>query len=960
MVKRETLIKKYLDYYDKLSEKYSNLVIILENGKFYEIKGVENDKENIGYVSKICEQLNLTMMGGNGTRDNNSRIKPLCCGFQTMSKDKYIPKLIESGYTVAVIDQITSGANPKRKIVDIISPSTYLSETNSLKSNNLVSVYIEEELNFISAGAAMIDISTGKNVVYEIHNKRSVDNSLSYEEIYRFISTHSFKEIVIHTKSVTISEEELVRYFDLKGKSYKIRYNDPVKEYSKLMYQIQLLESVFTECGLLNPIQFIELERYPISIVAYIILLQFVYELDPNLIKGVEKPDIWEPEKNLILDYNAIYQLNVVSSNNLELGANVGKFSSLMEVVDSTSTAMGKRLLESQLLLPIRDKDELSKRYDMIGEMRKEGSFLIKVENELNKIPDIDRIFRRMILNKINPNQFYMLYCSTKVIKELIELIKGSDKKAIKEGVFVDNWGEYSNELDEFIKKVEDTFEITKMKRGCEGSFFKEGVNENIDKLIKKIDKVYSSFYEIAKELSDKIEKGSNLIKVESTEKEGYYLALTKKRCEVLKKKMGKEVEKYQFRNQTNSVKVFSGTIKSNSEKYSNLKETLVKTIEIQFREMVKECLEKYTKLFRVLIEFIGKVDVIKSNGKVSMKYNYNRPEFYLEEKETVRMEGKSIRHPIIERILMREGYVPNDIYLDSEDNCGILLFGVNAAGKSSLMKSVGLILIMAQAGMYVPCLSFKFTPFKRLITRITAGDNMFKGQSSFAVEMSELNKIVRRADSETLVIGDEICKGTEIVSGTAIMGATIKTLSKRGTPFVFTTHMHGITELGSINELGNVNYYHFKVSRSKDGVLIYDRVLKEGSGDWIYGIEVGKAMGLPDIFIKECNDVVKELIGIDLELHPTRRSRYNSNMFISKCKICGEKAEHTHHISFQCSMDSNGFTKDNVEARGHISKNSYANLVALCEKCHIDVHRNKMEVKGYKQTSRGIELELV
>ena len=289
-----------------------------------------------------------------------------------------------------------------------------------------------------------------------------------------------------------------------------------------------------------------------------------------------------------------------------------------------------------------------------------------------------------------------------------------------------------------------------------------------------------------------------------------------------------------------------------------------------------------------------------------------------------------------MEKIQTEIEYIPNDVSL-SED--GILLFGTNACGKSTLMKSIGLTLIMAQAGFYVPCSNFKYSPYKQIFTRILNNDNIFKRQSSFAVEMSELRGILKRADKNSLVLGDELCSGTETTSALSIVSAGLKTLSDIKCSFIFTSHLHQLMDIPLVKEIDSLKIFHLKIEYDKEkDLLIYKRKLEKGSGPAIYGLEVCKALDLGDNFISLARKVQIEITDINKTLVNDKISNYNKNILMDKCQICLETSEHTHHIKEQQTAD-----KNNIIDNHH--KNIDHNIVPLCESCLYKVHHDNLRI---------------
>jgi len=381
--------------------------------------------------------------------------------------------------------------------------------------------------------------------------------------------------------------------------------------------------------------------------------------------------------------------------------------------------------------------------------------------------------------------------------------------------------------------------------------------------------------------------------------------------------------------------------------------EALKSTVIAVYKDIIQSIANNNLGTLHEIVKFVTEIDIIKAGTKMAIEKAYTCP--IIEEDENSFFDFKGIRHPIIEHINQKIQYVDNDIILGQDNLDGILLFGVNASGKSSLMKAIGINIILAQAGFFVACKELRFSPFEYLFTRIWNNDNIFKGQSTFEVEISELKSIIKHASSKSLVLGDELCSGTETVSASAIVTAGIKKLSKSKAKFIFATHLHFLADNQHLIELDNVKNYHLSVvfDQVKEK-LIYDRKLKEGSGPSTYGLEVCKAMGLDEDFLEEAfkirTEITNEIMGSFLNNKP---SKYNTNVRIDKCQVCQGPGDDVHHIQFQCTADNNGKI-------GSIHKNRESNLVVLCKKCHNSVHhpRGKLKINGYVETSEGIVLD--
>ena len=362
---------------------------------------------------------------------------------------------------------------------------------------------------------------------------------------------------------------------------------------------------------------------------------------------------------------------------------------------------------------------------------------------------------------------------------------------------------------------------------------------------------------------------------------------------------------------------------------------------------------DKYAETLKKINIFVAELDVIKSNSKCAKMYGYCRPEIKQLDTENSYIDAKDLRHPIIERLDISTNYIPNDIKLD-DDETGILLYGLNAVGKSSLMKSVGLDIIMAQMGGYVPASQFVYYPYCQIFTRLTGNDNMYHGQSSYTIEMTELNSIFKYSNPNSLVIGDEICRGTETISALSIVSASIYKLAKDNVSFIFATHLHQLSDISVVTDLANVGLYHLEVFN--DGKkLIYNRKKKSGPGSSIYGIEVAE-------FIIEDKDVIKMAYKVRDQLLQTpeyilnpKSGKYNSNIYVHACQICKKTYKETqldeHHIIFQSECNENGL-------KNHVQKNTKSNFAVLCKEHHIAVHNKDLEIYGYLDTSEGVILD--
>jgi DNA mismatch repair protein MutS len=368
--------------------------------------------------------------------------------------------------------------------------------------------------------------------------------------------------------------------------------------------------------------------------------------------------------------------------------------------------------------------------------------------------------------------------------------------------------------------------------------------------------------------------------------------------------------------------------------------------------------------LFEILVNWVSEFDCECTFAVIADEYGYVRPEYVepLDDK-AAGFTVTALRHPIIERLRTATPYIPHSLAFGdfakdggSESTAattpnGLLLYGVNAAGKSSLGKAVGLAILMAQIGCPVPATAMKLVPYTGLYTRILGNDNLWAGMSSFVVEMTEFRSILRSAATRMLVIGDELCAGTETASATAIVAAGIQTLIRRGAHFLFATHLHELSEIPDIIDSPKVQSYHLSVtSDPTTGALIYDRALRAGCGSPMYGLEVCRGLDMDAEFLALATALRKRMFTADGKAHA---SRYNPTVIISRCTVCNsdDGALEVHHIVPQAAADVDG----RIAPGKH--KNTKENLVVLCERCHQRHHSGLLEIQGWKNTSEGLKL---
>jgi DNA mismatch repair protein MutS len=903
----------YIEYTNEYVQKYGEKTIIfMEVGGFYEIYGVNNEYEISGAnMEEISSLLNIQVSRKNKNIIENSRTNPLMAGFPSHSVKKFIDILINNNYTIVFVEQTTPPPKVIRKVTNILSPSTYIDNLTSYMENKLMVIYIDKQQDWKTKkqiyilGISVIDISTAKLSCQEI----ILEDYLLSEEVLRIVLCNNPKELVIISTcdvDIDININNLKCYHNKTGKLEN--------KFLELNYQKEVLKRVYTSTGLMKVIEYVNLEKKQNILVSFVYLLQFIYSHNENMIKHLGKPDIINNENNVILSGDSIKQLNVIGIKN-----------SLCDILNSCCTSMGKRKFVHNLCNPITNIEELKKNYENI-DLYKTNKKYIQIRNILKHIVDIQRIINS---TQLHPHLFVNLYSSMEKINEIFSILN------------IEN-NQISLYLSEIIEKLDLNISMKYNLNSINENIFLNGINYELDKLGSEISDIENYFNKIQNDLS-------SYVKLEYSDKDGISLISTPKKYKELLKNTENKY-KLEIANSTkNNVKLFNEEINKNNVKYITYKSLIKEKTIIEYENYVKYILEKYEQLFDFSINTIENLDVTTCNAYNADKYSYNKP--VIKQSEESFVDFKNLRHPIIERIQTDCEYIPNSMIFHKE-NCGQILYGINSSGKSSFMKSVGLSLIMAQAGMYVPAESMIYYPYNSIFTRITNNDDIYKGQSTFVVEMLEMRTILNLCDKNSLVIGDELCSGTESISAISLVSSGIIQLSQRNCSFIFATHLHELSKINEIKELSNVKINHLNVIYDeKTNKIIYDRKLKEGPGNTLYGLEVCKSLDLNEEFLRKANCIRQQLLNIPTNIVENKTSIYNTKVIVNECGVCNKMADDVHHIKFQNQSNENKMIE-------HHHMNAKFNLVPLCKTCHDNVHSNKLNINGYIQTSNGIELQ--
>jgi DNA mismatch repair protein MutS len=995
------LAQEYIEYYEKYSQIYGeeNTVIFMQVGGFYEAYALQEKGPDLLTLSKL--------IGVIRTRKDKSineitLTNPYILGFPVSAITKYTEILLENDYIIVIIDQTGNKKDPtgkikgeERKITNIYSRGTYIENIDKKDGNYIVCVYLSNEDSLLCTGLSAIDVSTGHVFIHEAFSTK-FDESFALDEIDRFITTFSPKEITIYydqnqkkiTKKCKLdndSEEIMVKqkYYSkdyiltyLKLNDIGTRFNENVdKKYTNCIFQNEMFKLIYTDTqSLISPIEQLDLEKNTFVNTALCLSFDFIYNKNALLVSNLIKPIWFTSAKKLTLGNNAIRQLDIIED--LNIGKNKCKYRSLFHVVNQTSTAMGERFLRHRLLSPFTDPKELIQRYDQIENMMV-NDYYLELEEYLDNIRDIERLQRKMALCIIKPMEIPSLVLSYEHIFDLIINIKEKKNNILSDLLPSSN---AINGISDFLKHIETIFSIVELEKYSNYDFktniFNHGVHQDIDDLTDDVNTAHNEIENFREHLDNLIKTtATKCVHIKKNDKDGYYLSLSNLNAAKLKAKLEKlkvlkigkitiESSSLEFKEAKKVTKIIIPSLNQESDNVEDYDKQYSDLNKKHFLGEITNISNMFLNVFKETNVFVSKVDYLKSSAKVAKLYGYVKPTIFSKQNSTKKskvlensfIKAKNLRHPIIERLIDHE-YVPHDVELGKELQ-GMMLYGLNSSGKSSMMKAIGLSIVMAQAGMYVPAEEFEFYPYTSLYTRITGDDNIFRGLSSFTLEMVEVNAILKRSGKNTLVIGDEVCKGTEHVSGNALVASTILKLAQTGSTFIFATHLHEIMQIQKIKELPNVKAFHLGVTYDdKTDSLIYDRTLKEGTGNQLYGITVAQFIIQDKEFIDTAIAIKNDLLETyDSMLGSGKTSKYNSNVIVYKCNNCGKRDKkmcvtflESHHIEFQKDC-VNGFGKN----KKHIKKNQESNITILCLQCHDKVHTGEIIIDGYKMTSKG------
>lgn len=910
-----SLLEYYFQQQEIYQKKYGeNTVVFLMKGSFYEVYSTHD----VGKAPEVAKILNIALTKANKNIPDVSKTNPFMMGVPLCSSKKHIKVLLNNLYTIVTIDQKEMTSNTDRFVAKIYSPGTVVEDISTTKyeNNYTCSIYYEVCDTHVF-GISFIDLSTGKSHIYEVTNGLS---NFRLEELYRIVESYSPTEISVFYEN-SIEEHNISKICDCFENDTRITHKFPHEsQYSDLEYQRKLLNMVYDLNVIEDPIEHLGLEMLYYGRISFVHLLQFVYEHDEKVMKGLQIPTLNHDISTLLLNNNSCFQLGVINNTS-------GK--SLFDIINKTSTVLGKRKIYSELLHPITCSKQLNKTYDYIENMKRHIDF---TEQKLKYIVDTERLCRKIVLENIQPVDIVNLFSS---YENALSLMNHNS--------------ECTEDLETLIDFITTNFDLSKCHINCcditcsifSNKSMKTDQFKNIFDCEELLQQTNSKLEQLVTQISKHLKKEAR-VNIDGNSRSGYYMYTTVARGDILKKAL--KDKGYEFKTDKSKCMISNTKIKELFHNKTKCEEQIKPLVIEKFMEVCSDLWTKFSETCENTNKYIAHIDSIKSKAKCAVEYGYSRP--FVESTQDSYFIAKNLRHPIVEQLNMVTNYVPCDVVLD-QNSSGILLYGVNGAGKSCYSKSIGLCIVLAQSGNFVPSSDLKLGLFNKLYTRISDNDNIYRGQSSFFVEMSELKSIVHYSDSKSIVLGDEVCKGTEDVSAVSIVSTTLKWLLDRKSKFVFATHLHNLPDVSNIKNHPQLNIKHLAVTcDTANDFIEYTRELKDGKGETLYGVEIARAIINNEEFIKETFKSRNEVLRKHNKLLPTKKSKYNSSVFVNKCEIPGcesTEALDSHHIIFQKS-----------EAAKSMNIHGSGNLVVLCKAHHHDVHSGKLIIHKWKNTTKG------
>ena len=818
--------------YLQIKEKYKDCILFYRMGDFYEM--FYDD------ALTVSSELDLVLTGKScGTQER----APMC-GVPYHSAETYISKLLANGHKVAICEQLTTPQKGvkmlERDVVQVITPGTIVDESmlEAQRNNYLLSVY--KNGNVI--GASYVDISTGVFEVVEIKEnlESELSNLLARIMPSEVIGNSEAEKIYNNLPQVRIGNvTKLTPYYEWAYS--KGRANDNlVKQFGENyenVYDLKGKNAIICSAGA---------------------LFEYINETQKRTLQNINKISLVKNKSFMTIDLNTRRNLEI-SENNRDRK----KYGTILWVLDKTKTPMGARLMRKMVDEPLQDPKAINMRLNAVSQLVKKLIVRDRISELLKKVKDIERHGGRIAYGNIMPNELVTLKVSLQQIPLIKQELSQIDDPYLNE--CRESLHDVNNVVELIDKSITDDNEIINMK---EGNFIKVGFNKELDEYrnAKTLGKVWIE--ELQKKESE--ETGIKNLKIARNKVFGYYI-------EVNRTQIDKVPLRY-VRKQTiaNNERYITEDLKEIEEKIVGSEEK-AKQLESDIYSEIKNILSRYVQTFQDISRAVAKIDVILSLAEVAVKNNFVKPTINSNIKELKIIDG---RHPVVEQFMNKGEFVVNDTFLDDGDNKIMIITGPNMAGKSTYMRQVAIITLLAHIGSFVPAKEAQIPITDRIFTRVGASDDLAFGQSTFMVEMSEVANILANATDKSLIVLDEIGRGTSTFDGLAIAWSVVEYLSKNfKSKTLFATHYHELTELEGV--IPGVKNYKISVKELDDDVVFLRKIVRGGASR-SFGIEVAKLAGVPKLVLDRAKEISKNLEKVnkklDLDIFKENKERAEDN----------------------------------------------------------------------------------
>ncbi len=799
-----------MEQYFQIKQNYPETLLFFRLGDFYEMFF-----EDAKIASK---ELELVLTG----RDCGQEERAPMCGVPFHSADSYIAKLVARGYKVAICEQVEDPATAKgivkRDVVRIVTPGTVI-ESNMLdesKNNFLASVFVTDK----NCGLAFVDVSTG-----EVHLDCATDNASQY--IINRLGCYSPSEVILNKYASSIkSVSDFIK--NRLSVDYQI-VNE--KDYDPEALKSTVLSHISGQDG-----QFDKFQQNPALLYAFGVAVEYLKSVQKTELENINDVDFYNEDSYLSLDLSARRNLELT-----ETQIRREKRGSLLWVLDHTKTAMGKRLMRTWVEQPLVNYSSIILRQNAVEELSSDTILLDSLMGYLSDIFDLERIMTRVVYGSANAKELKTL---SQTIEQLVNIKSAivDVKSKMLTSVYDD-----IDLLQDVHSLINDAICENPPLSVREGGMIRDGYNAELDTLRDIVNN--GKDYLTAVEQAEQEKTGIKKLKIGYNRVFGYYIEVTNSFKDL--------VPDHYIRKQTltNCERYITQELKELESKVLGAQERIVR-IEYELFSAIRTQIAEQLERVRVTARAVARLDALCSLAYTAVNNNYTRPEIHTGD-EIIIENG---RHPVVELMLNGVPFVPNDTHLDCRDNRTAIITGPNMAGKSTYMRQVAIITLMAQIGSFVPASSAKIGIVDKIFTRVGASDDLAAGQSTFMLEMTEVADILNNATAKSLIVFDEIGRGTSTYDGMSIARAVLEyTADKKkiGAKTLFATHYHELTELE--NKIEGVKNYNTSVKKRGDDITFLRRIVK-GPADGSYGVEVAKLAGVPKVVVENAKKILATL----------------------------------------------------------------------------------------------------